>query len=47
MILREASFPVGPMVVCKWPIFTVRVITLKNKMSVDLRRRSCVLDSFM
>ena len=36
MILREASFPVRPMGVCKWPILTVRVITLQNKVSVGI-----------
>ena len=37
VILRETSFHVGLMAVCKWPIIAASVITLQNNVSVAYR----------
>ena len=34
VIQRKVEWPVGPVAVCKWPIFTARVIAIQNKVSV-------------
>ena len=36
VILREASFPVGLVAACRWPIVTATVLILQNWVSVGL-----------
>ena len=45
VFLREASFLVGFVAACKWPMLSATPITLQNKMSVGLYTHSCVIAS--